>query len=120
MITTNSMLDSSGASLSAGSIAEMLAILKKRGYKLEFRRDAEFLYCVELEEWITPEHFTIDESYYFEEVSNPDEDRVVYAISWSRELKGILVDTRGVYTDNVSPEMMQKLQSLEWSIVNSE
>jgi hypothetical protein len=58
-----------------------------------------------------PEDFTVDEAYFFEEISNPDEDRMLYAISSSAGVKGFLIDTCGVYMDNISQEMMEKLQS---------
>jgi len=75
-----------------------------------FNREATCLYCHQLEEWIPPENFIVDESYYFEEIESPDADRMLYAISLSQGIKGFLVDTCGVYTDNISPAMVQKLK----------
>jgi hypothetical protein len=91
-------------------IAEMLNELKRREYRLNFRRDATRLYCFELNQWMTPEDFTVDESYYLQETTQPDEDRMLYAISLSRGRKGFLVDTCGVYADNISAEMIKKLK----------
>ena len=92
-------------------IADALNNLRSKDYRLMFRREATCLYCHELDEWITPENFTLDESYYFEDIENPDADRMLYAISLSQKLKGFLIDSCNVYTDNISYEMMQKLQS---------
>lgn len=69
-------------------ITKLLNVLKRRGYKLEFRREATCIYCFELHAWIMPEDFMVDESYYFEEIVNPDTDRMLYAISLSQEKKG--------------------------------
>lgn len=92
-----------------GLMTEALARFKKNGYTLSFRRDANGLYCNELQQWITPKGFTVDQFYYFRAVSNPDADRMLYAISLSHGAKGIMVDACLVYSDNISPEMFEKL-----------
>lgn len=91
-------------------ILEMLSELNRKDYKLKFRREATCLYCFELRDWIWPENFTVDESYYFEEIFNPDLDRTLYAISLSQGGKGFLIDACNVYKDNISPEMMEKIR----------
>ena len=95
-------------------VNEKLADLKKRGYQLEFRREADCLYCIGLGYRITPDSFIIDEYYHFEDISNTDKDRTLYAISATQGFKGYLVDASFVYEDNVSPEMAQKLK-MEYS-----
>ncbi len=91
-------------------ITEALNEVKARGYKLKLRRETTCLYCFEWRQWIMPENFDVDESYYFEEIETPDADRMLYAISLSQGVKVFLIDTCNVYTDNISPEMMQKLK----------
>lgn len=91
------------------SIGETLTDLKTRDYHLKFRREATCLHCIELNSWITPDSFTVDEYYHFEDGSNPDEERTIYAISSIQGIKGFLIDTCLVYEDNISLEMMQKL-----------
>lgn len=90
-------------------ISGVLDELKKKEYILKFRREATCLFCFDSNEPIMPEDFTVDETYYFEELFNPDADRILYAISLSQGTKGFLVDTCNVYTDNISPEMTEKL-----------
>jgi hypothetical protein len=92
------------------SISQTLVSLKNQGYQLSFRREATCIYCFELQECITPENFTVDKSYYFEDIANPDADRILYAISLSNERRGFLIDACNVYSDNISYEMEQKLQ----------
>ncbi len=91
-------------------IFETLTKLKRREYTLKFTRVATCLYCFQLNDWIKPEDFKLDGYYYFEDILNPDEERIIYAISLSGGLKGFLIDTCDVYTDNISPVMMQKLK----------
>jgi hypothetical protein len=93
----------------SSALANVLNELKKNHYKLELRREATCLYCEELQEWIAPGEFNIDESYYFQETDTPDADRMLCAISLSRGGKGFLIDSCNVYTDNISDEMTQKL-----------
>ncbi len=91
------------------SIKEKVADLKKRGYHIRFRRETTCLYSLELNRWITPDSFVVDEYYYFEDGSNTDGDRMLYAISSTQEFKGYLVEPCFAYEDNISREMAQKL-----------
>lgn len=91
-------------------ITEVLDKVKRDEYNLNFRREATCLYCFQLHEWIRPEHFTVDRYYFFEDVLNPDAERMLYAISLLQGGKGFLIDTCNAYMDNISPEMMEKLQ----------
>ena len=85
--------------------------LEIKNYIVKFRRDSTCINSDELHQCIMPEDFTIDETYHFETMSNPDTNRILYAISLPQGTKGFLIDSRDVYTDNISPEMMQKLES---------
>lgn len=89
---------------------ETLNELKRAGYELEFRRETTCLYCMELQWWVMPDKFKVDESFYFESVLNPDAGRMLYAISLSHGMKGFLIDTCDVYADNISLELLHKLQ----------
>ena len=91
-------------------ITEVLDKLRRKEYKLNFRREATCLYCFQSQEWIRPEGFTVDKYYYFEDILNPDAERMLYAISLSQGGKGFLIDACNVYMDNISPDMMQKLK----------
>jgi len=91
-------------------LTETLNVLKRRDYSMKFRRESTCLYCYELHTRIMPEDFTVDESYYFEEIFNPDANRMLYAISLSKGGKGFLIDSCNVYMDNISHDMIEKLQ----------
>ena len=91
-------------------ITEVLNKLKREEYKLNLRREATCLYCLQLHEWINPEDFAVDKYYYFEDILNPDAECMLYAISLLQGGKGFLIDTCNVYMDNISTEMILKLQ----------
>lgn len=92
------------------SISGIVADLRSRGYELKFRREATCLNCIELSCLITPDSFSVDEYYHFEDTSNTDRERILYAVSSIQGLKGFLVDACFVYEDNISLEMEQKLK----------
>ena len=96
-------------SSSSMSVGQAVSDLKNNGYSTEFRRDPNRLYCVEAHRWIGSEQFTVDESYHFEVRSSPNDDRVLYAISSDMGIKGVLVEGYGVYADNISHELAEKL-----------
>jgi hypothetical protein len=90
------------------SMVDALSDLKARGYNLDFRQDPAFLYCYVYDLWIAPEQFNVDEVHRFEEESNPADNAVVYAISSYSGMKGLLVDSFGVYAEYVTFEMAQR------------
>lgn len=98
--------------LSFENIGETVTELKSRGYQLKFRREATCLICIELNFVITPDSFTIDEYYHFEDAYHTDRERMLYAVS-AEGIKGILVDARFVYEDNISSELLKKLNFYE-------
>lgn len=90
-------------------INEKLDELKRKGYELEFRRETTCIYCFQWEQYILPRNFSIDEWYYFEQIGGPDEDRILYAITLSQGTRGFLIEACNVYSDNISHELMHKL-----------
>jgi hypothetical protein len=92
------------------SLVDALTDLKKRGYDADFATETVCLYCGELDIRFNPEEFNVDETYRFEGDSNPDDNAVLYAISSSTGVKGTLVDSYGMYAENLSFAMVKKLQ----------
>lgn len=99
-------------------LSQTLSLLKQRGYLLNFRREATCLYCFELDRWIAPDSFIVDDHFYIED-ANPDGDRTIYAITTAQGHKGFMVDTCFVYEDNISPEMFRKLQEAEYALAQA-
>lgn len=96
------------------TLAEAVNALVARGYTEDFAMEPECIHCASLQIRLHPEDFQIDEFYRFEGMSNPDDNSVVYAISsLDGTLKGLLVDAYGVYAENVSPAMAERLRFRE-------
>ena len=92
------------------SLADALDDLRRRGYEADFETQSPCLYCSDLDLRLIEEEFQVDEVYRFEECSNPDDNTVVYAISSSTGIKGTIVDKFAASSDNISFEMIKKLQ----------
>lgn len=93
------------------SLIDALADVKSRGYTEDFSLEPSCLYCGDLDLRLTPEEFHVDEFYRFEGDSNPEDSAVLYAISSSSGVKGTVVDSYGVYAENMNFDMTQKLSN---------
>jgi len=74
------------------SPGEALADLKKKGYEadLGFETDPYGLYSSDLDMRLNPEAYHVDESVRVDDPSDPKDSEVVYAISFSSGVKGIV------------------------------
>lgn|SRR5690554_438019 len=86
--------------------------LRERGYTEDFNLASTCLRCKEKELQFKPEDFIIDEYHRYEGASNPSDNSIVYAIRSRDGIKGVLVDAYGVYAENLSQEMIEKLRVL--------
>lgn len=92
------------------TLTEALADLQKRGYREDFNLTENCLNCAAHKLEIHPEDFEVDEFYRFEGDTDPGDSMVLYAISANTsKLKGTLVDAYGVYAENLTPAMVEKL-----------
>ena len=85
--------------------------LKQRGYTEDFNLKENCIVCSTKALELKPEEFYIDEVHRFEGMSNPDDNSVVYAVSSSSGVKGVLVDAYGTYAEAITPEMAKKLRA---------
>lgn len=92
------------------SLMDALEDLKRRGYSLDFRREPTCLYCYVFDLWISPDQFNIDEVYRFEGDSNIDDSCVLYAISSYSGMKGVLIDSYGVYAEYLTFEIARRIE----------
>lgn len=92
------------------TLSEAINDLLKRGYTYDFNLDQDCLQCESLKIKINPEDFTVDQSYRFEGMSSTDDNSVLYAISATNGMKGLLVDAYGVYAENINEAMRKKLK----------
>ena len=72
------------------SSIDALDDLRKRGYDADFKTESFCLYCGDLDLRLNEEEFHVDETYRFEGESNLEDNAVVYAMTSSTGVKGII------------------------------
>ncbi len=91
------------------TLSEAINGLTARGYSADFNLKPHCLECASLSLQLSPEEFNVDEFHRFEGMSNPDDNSILFAISSSQGVKGLLVDAYGVYAENLNEGMIKKL-----------
>src|SRR5450432_615725 len=92
------------------TLTEAIIALKKAGYVNDFNLHPEWIECPPLQLKFGPTEFHVDEVYRFEGMNDPDDSAVLFAITSSVGVKGLLVDAYGAYAESVSPLMIKKLR----------
>ena len=92
------------------TLSEAINDLQANGYTYDFNLKPECLHCASLNIEIHPEDFAVDQFFRFEGMSSTDDNSILYAISSSDGLKGLLVDAYGMYAENISETMRKKLR----------
>lgn len=92
------------------TLSEAINDLTKKGYTYNFNMKEDCIECAENQYQLQPKEFNIDKKHRFQEMSDVDNESVLYAIS-SKEggLKGLLVNAYGIYADYRSFKLVQKL-----------
>lgn len=91
------------------SLSEATNDLKARGYTHDFNLKPHCIECTGLQLELSPEKFTVDEFHRFEGMSSTDDNSIVFAITSTEGVKGVLVDAYGVYAENLNDAMIKKL-----------
>jgi hypothetical protein len=92
------------------TLSQAMESLKHQGYTNDFNLHPEWIECPPLKLRLAPEEFHVDQVHRFEGMSSTDDSSVLFAISSSNGLKGLLVDAYGMYADSLSPVMIEKLK----------
>ena len=96
------------------TLSETMNDLRKQGYTEDFNLRQNCLECHNGEYKIFADDFKIDKYFRFEGESNPSDASILYAISSDRhQLKGILVNAYGIYSEPLTDEMLRKLEMRE-------
>lgn len=96
---------------SYGTLAETVNGLKRDGYTMDLNLQKECLVCHQNGANLSPDDFEIDAVYRFEGSSDPDDSAIVYAISSHKfDIKGVLVNGYGIYADEYSSALVEKLR----------
>jgi hypothetical protein len=92
------------------TLSEAINDLTKQGYKLDFNIERYCIWCDENNMQLQPDEFEIDEVYRFQEMSDIDNESILYAISSRKhDIKGLLVNAYSIYADSDSTKMVEKL-----------
>ena len=92
------------------TLSEAVNELVKRGYTYNFNIMDNCIKCAENNMQLQPDEFQIDKVYRFQEMSDVDNESVLYAISSTQEnLKGLLVNAYSIYADTASANLIAKL-----------
>ena len=87
------------------TLSEALNDLRKRGFTYDFNVDDNCLFCSDNNLKLKPEEFEIVEYHRFEGESDPSDNSIVYAIISNKyNLKGVLVNGYGIYSDKNTDE----------------
>jgi hypothetical protein len=96
------------------TLSETMNELRKEGYVEDFNLQQNCLECRNGQFKVFADEFKIDKYYRFEGDSNPSDQAILYAISSdSQQLKGILVNAYGIYSEPITDEMLEKLEIRE-------
>lgn len=92
------------------TLSETINELRQQGYTEDFNLQQNCLECRDGQFKIFTDDFVIDKYFRFEGDSNPSDAAILYAISSDRHnLKGVLVNAYGIYSDTLTDEMTEKL-----------
>lgn len=94
------------------NLVEALADLKKQGYEEDFNLKQNCLECRNGQYRIFHNEFEIDGYFRFEgDDSSPDSSSILYVISSEKYgLKGTLVNSFSIYSNDITDEMLGKLK----------
>jgi Fe2+ or Zn2+ uptake regulation protein len=92
------------------TLSEALNQLRKEGYTIDFNLKQNGLFHEATGAHIQHHEFVVDKYYRFEGMTDPADEAILYAISSSdHQLKGVLVNGYGMYSDALTNEMIAKL-----------
>ena len=92
------------------TLSEAVNDLTKKGYTFNFNIRHDCIWCAQNNMQLQPDEFEIDQTYRFQEMSDVDNESVLYAISsMKNNVKGLLVNAYGIYADTASSKLIAKL-----------
>ncbi|MGZ3695262.1 MAG: phosphoribosylpyrophosphate synthetase [Bdellovibrionota bacterium] len=113
METVNPMIDNERAGTGFMlSITDALKHFESLGYDKNIVPRFDHFEVDSGAEKLFPEDFCVDDFFRFENTSDPDDQAIVYAISSrSHNLKGVYMESYGLYTEELSKAMIDKLKN---------
>lgn len=95
------------------TVSEAMNDLAKRGYTTDFEllAENECLMCMKTQTQLPPDEFEIHEIYRFEGDTDPGDEMILYAIgSTKHDVKGIVVNAYGMYSDASKTKIIARLK----------
>ncbi len=93
------------------SLYQMVTQLEHSGYSENLGARGDHFEARSGEIKLYPKDFVVDKVLRFENTSDPDDQAIIYAISaQDKGVKGIYVDSYGIYQDSISPELLRALR----------
>src|ERR1022692_918428 len=94
------------------TVTEVINMLRKEeGYTEDFNLQKNCLICQNGGYNVLHNEFVIDKVYRFDGDSDPADEATVYAISSPKYgIKGVLVNGAGIYSDEMTDEMLKTLK----------
>ncbi len=93
------------------TLSETMNELRKEGYVEDFNLRQNCLECRDGQFKVFADEFKVDKYFRFEGASNPSDSSILYAISSdSKNLKGVLVNAYGIYSEPATDEILEKLE----------
>ena len=92
------------------TLIDVLNNLKKVGYDEDFNLKQNCIECRNGEYRIFHNEFEVDEYFRFDNDSDPADQSILYAISSEKyNLKGVLINSYGIYSEEITDDMVDKL-----------
>lgn len=96
------------------TLTEAVADLNKRGFTQNFILEDACVFCMENNTKLNPDDFEIVEYHRFEGMTDPSDSSVVYAIKSDKlNLKGVLIDSYGAYSNVLITDLIKKIKLTE-------
>ncbi|MHA7128353.1 phosphoribosylpyrophosphate synthetase [Algoriphagus namhaensis] len=90
------------------TLVETMQDLRKEGYTEDFNVKFDSIICKNA--CLMPSEFEVDKTFRFDGATNPSDESILYAISSTDgKIKGVLVNSYGTYSDEMTNELMKKL-----------
>ena len=94
------------------TLSQAVNDLQKRGYTTDFliMEEKDCIFCQSNSLELSADEFVIDEIHRFEEMSDPDEESIVYAISSTvHGVKGMIINSFGANFGYRSSKLVEEL-----------
>ncbi|HTB07625.1 MAG TPA: phosphoribosylpyrophosphate synthetase [Bacteroidia bacterium] len=94
------------------TLSEAMNELKKQGYTEDFNIKHDCLICKDGTIKVFKDDFVVDKFFRFEGDTDPADEAILYAISSPKNnVKGILVNGYGIYSEPMANELVEKLKT---------